>query len=163
MRLLDANVFIEAKHDYYPFDVAPGYWEWLLEQHEAQRIASVEAVREELFRQEDDLATWVRTTPASFWIAESSATLPALRQVSAWAMSPSTAYRPSARSEFLAVADYRLTAAALAGGHSVATRERPAPESKRRILLPDACDAHRVAWASPFEVYRELGLRLIGP
>lgn len=164
MFLLDTNVFIEAKNDYYDFSVAPGFWAWLTETHEQGEIASVAAVRSELLRQEDELADWVRTSPASFWLKEDDATATALRDVATWAMDSSLQYRPAARTEFLRVADFRLVGAGVAGQHTIVTRERPAPNSMKRILLPDACDAcdaQRVAFISPFELYRGLGLRLV--
>lgn len=161
MHLLDANVLIEAKNDYYSFDVAPGFWAWLLEMHAAGAVASVPAVRKELVRQDDELAEWARAAPGSFWLTEGDATASALKQVAAWAMSPHLEYRPAARTEFLAAADYRLIAAGLAGNHTVVTREQPAPGSKRRILIPDACDAQKVPYFTPFALYRRLGLRLI--
>ncbi|UOE44155.1 DUF4411 family protein [Agromyces larvae] len=163
MHLFDTNPFIEAKNTYYPFAVAPGYWEWLRSEHEAGHIASISAVREELLRQDDELSEWAKDLPNSFWIEESTETLDALRQVATWAMSTSRQYLPAARSEFLNVADFRLIAAALAGGHTVVTREQPSPASKNRILIPDVCDAHGVKWASPFETYQRLGLRLVQP
>jgi hypothetical protein len=161
MYLFDANPFIEAKNTYYPFEVAPGYWEWIEREHHAGRIASVPAVRDELLRQDDELADWAKALPPSFWIEESGETLPALRTLSIWTMDASHQYMPAARSQFLAVADYRLVAEALAGGHAVVTREQPAPRSKNRILIPDACDAHGVQWISPFSLYTSLGMRLV--
>lgn len=161
--LLDANSFIEAKNLYYPFDVAPGFWDWLRAQHGAGRIASITAVRDELLRQDDELADWARTLPSEFWLEEADASQPALRAVATWAMNSETQYSMPARVEFLAAADYRLVVAGLSGDHIVVTRERPAPASKKRILIPDACDAHGVRWTSPFDVYRRLGLRLVQP
>ncbi|MCQ3804422.1 MAG: DUF4411 family protein [bacterium] len=32
LRLLDANVFIQAKHSYYSFDLVPAFWSWLQSQ-----------------------------------------------------------------------------------------------------------------------------------
>ena len=70
-------------------------------------------------------------------------------------------YSQQARTDFLASADYRLIAEASAGSHVVVTREQPAPLAVRRILIPDACNAHSVQCASPFDVYGALGMRLV--
>ena len=51
-------------------------------------------------------------------------------------------------------------AAAHAGRHVVVTREQPAPDAKKRILIPDACLAMGVRYADPFSVYEALGLTL---
>ena len=31
--LLDSNVFIRAKNDYYDFDICPAFWDWLEQAH----------------------------------------------------------------------------------------------------------------------------------
>ncbi|WP_285895996.1 DUF4411 family protein, partial [Trueperella bernardiae] len=41
----------------------------------------------------------------------------------------------------------------------VVTSEQPAPNSKRKIKIPDACDAMNVSYFGPFDLYRKLGLR----
>ena len=44
-------------------------------------------------------------------------------------------------------------------GAAVVTFELPAPSSRRRVLIPDACRAMGVSYFEPFGVYRRLGLR----
>ena len=61
--------------------------------------------------------------------------------VAAWAVDPARQYRQEAITKFLGSADYELIAHALAFGATVVTRERPAPDSKKKIKIPDACDA----------------------
>jgi hypothetical protein len=160
MYLLDANVFIEAKNTYFAFDTTPGYWEWLPDANRRGILASVPAVRTELEAQDDELSRWAHELPTTFWVPETAGTVAALRTLAGWADSGPVQYRPSARAEFLGSADLRLIAEALGGGHTVVTREQPAPASKRRILIPDVCVAHGVALSTPFEVHRRAGLRL---
>lgn len=50
-----------------------------------------------------------------------------------------------------------LIAHAMAIGAVVVTRDRPAPGSKRKIKIPDACEAFGVVWTDPFSLYRTLG------
>ena len=54
--LLDANVFIEAKNRHYGFDFCPAFWDWLVAQNQAGKVASVEKVADELRVGKDDLA-----------------------------------------------------------------------------------------------------------
>ena len=56
--LVDANVFIQAKNLHYGFDFCPAFWDWLVVQNEAGKIASIEKVSDELRAGEDALATW---------------------------------------------------------------------------------------------------------
>ena len=160
MFLLDSNAFIEAKNTYYSFEIAPGFWHWIEVAHSSGLLGSIGAVRDELMRQDDPLSDWARDLPASFWVPEDDGTIGALQGLAAWAMNDAPSFRQQARTDFLASADYRLIAAAKAGHHVVVTREQSAPESKRRILIPDACMAHHVECISPFDAYRQLGLRL---
>ena len=46
--LLDANVFIQAKNLHYGFDFCPAFWDWLIQQNQADRVASVEKVAVEM-------------------------------------------------------------------------------------------------------------------
>jgi hypothetical protein len=60
----------------------------------------------------------------------------------------------------MASADLKLIAHAMASGGTVVTREQPAPDSKKKIKIPDVCNAFQVPWTGPFGAYRALGLRL---
>ena len=40
-----------------------------------------------------------------------------------------------------------------------ASRLYYAPDAKKRVLIPDACNAMKVPYRNPFDVYRELKLR----
>ena len=55
----------------------------------------------------------------------------------------------------------RLIAQAMAIGATVVSREQPAPDSKKKIKIPDACNAFGAAWTDPFSLYRALGMRLV--
>lgn len=59
MYLLDANAFITAHRNIYPFDVYPGYWDWLADALRGGTIGSIRRVRDELTSQEDELQQWV--------------------------------------------------------------------------------------------------------
>ena len=56
--VFDANVFIEAARRYYAFDLAPRFWESLVEHANNGRIESVDRVKQELERGKDELAEW---------------------------------------------------------------------------------------------------------
>jgi hypothetical protein len=42
--LLDANVFIQAKNQYYGFDIVPAFWAWLIAANGAGTVFSIEKV-----------------------------------------------------------------------------------------------------------------------
>lgn len=84
-----------------------------------------------------------------------------MSEVAAWATDPARLYRQEAKDEFLDSADYKLIAHALVSGATIVTREQPAPDSRKRIKIPDVCAAIDVAWIDPFTLYRNLGMRLV--
>ncbi|WZH53398.1 MAG: DUF4411 family protein [Nocardioides alkalitolerans] len=161
MYLLDANAFMEASRLYYAFDIAPGFWSWLGDPALAGQVASIEAVKDEITAGTGDLVAWARARPPSFWLTDTADVVSAMAELSAWATDPARQYRQEAKDEFLDSADYKLIAHAMAIGGVVVTRERPAPESKKRIKIPDVCDAFGVDWTDPFSLYRTLGMRLV--
>jgi hypothetical protein len=46
--LLDANTLIQAKNEYYAFDICPGFWEWLDIANASGDVSSIEPVADEL-------------------------------------------------------------------------------------------------------------------
>jgi hypothetical protein len=36
--LLDTNIFIQAKNLHYGMDFCPAFWDWLVEQHDRDRV-----------------------------------------------------------------------------------------------------------------------------
>lgn len=156
--LLDANVFITAKRVHYGFDFCPGFWDWILAQHEAGRVYSIERVYDELKDQQDDLAEWVKALPATFFLKPDAETLPHFAAVSAWASSQS--YRTPAINDFLQTADFHLVAQARQGGHRVVTYEVPGG-SVKRIKIPDACLGLNVSYALPHDMLRREKARFV--
>lgn len=160
MYLLDANAFMEANRVYYAFDIAPGFWSWLADPRHIGNVASVGAVKDEITAGTGDLVTWASALPDTFWLADTAETVTAITQLATWANDPARSYRQEAVDEFMGAADLRLIAHAMAAGATVVTREQPRPESKKKIQIPDVCNAVGVGWTDPFSAYRALGLRL---
>ncbi|MFT3888722.1 MAG: DUF4411 family protein [Arachnia sp.] len=161
MYLMDSNAFMEASRTYYGFDIAPGFWTWLGDPALRGKVGSIDAVKEEITAGTGDLVAWAHALPSSFWLPDTAETLDAMRDLAAWATGPARQYRQSAIDEFLASADFKLIAHAIATKATLITREQPAPDSVRRVKIPDACNALGVAWDDPFGLYRALGMRLV--
>lgn len=158
--LFDSNTFMEAARLYYGFDLAPGFWEWLISDPMREHIASVESVRDEIAKGTGDLVEWANDAPADFWRPITAATLDAAIELSEWATDPARKFKQSAVDEFLASCDYWLIAEAMTSGFTVVTREVSAPDSQKRVKIPDACKAFGVKCEQPFPVYGKLGLKL---
>ena len=149
--LLDANVFISAKNLHYGFDFCPAFWDWLIENHEAGTVYSVEKVGDEVLSVGDELSEWAKERGPAFLRRPTERDFPSLGAVSLWATGHG--YEPSAISTFLQQADYYLVAQAHAGGHTVVAHEVPAA-TRRKIKIPDACIGANVRCMSPFEMLR---------
>ncbi|MEU5995634.1 DUF4411 family protein [Spirillospora sp. NPDC047418] len=158
MYLVDANVLIEAKNRYYAFDIAPGFWAWLDHAHANSLACSIDKVRDELLHGSDQLADWARDR-RDFFKAADAAAIAELKPLAQWATTRQ--YTPAAVNEFIGnTADYYLIAYAKAHGHDVVTHERPQPNAKRRVLIPDACVAMSVTTCDTFDMLRRTNTRL---
>lgn len=156
--LLDANVFIQAKNLHYGFDFCPAFWDWLVEQNGAGKVASTEKVADELHAGADDLATWAEARGDGFFLRPDDAVVPALRTVSDWATGGG--YHPAAVATFLQVADYWLVAHALAHCCIIVTHEVPA-DTIRKIKIPNACIGLGLRCINPFEMLRRERARFV--
>lgn len=159
--LLDANVFIQAKNLHYGMDFCPAFWEWLVVNHEAGRVFSIEKVGDELAAGGDDLSTWATERGEAFFLRPDPAMLASMPQVSEWVSGQS--YRPEAVSTFLQDADYYLVAHAHAHGHVVVTHEVPS-DGVRRVKIPNVCIGMSVKCMTPYEMLRRERARFVlGP
>lgn len=150
--LLDTNVLVNAKRDYYGFEFCPAFWDWLDAAWEAGQVASIEAVYDELVDYGDQLSDWARDH-RPFFRPSGADEVNAMSTVNGWAMA-SPNYTLAAKQEFAAAADSALLAFALAGGHTVVTHELPSNATKR-IPIPNAAAALGVSYASPWRMLRQ--------
>ena len=119
--LLDSNVFITAKDQYYGFDFRPAFWNWLVEQHDAGVVSSIEKVGDELMSGNDDLAEWAARRDPSFFSPPTPSDLPVLEAVAEWV--EGHGYEPTSVRRFLQDADHYLIGQARTAGHTVVTLE----------------------------------------
>jgi predicted nucleic acid-binding protein len=148
--LLDANVFIEAANLYYQPSFCPAYWDWLVDAHRRGRVHSIERIARELATGEDDLSAWADGLADSFFLKDTAEVLAAYATVAEWT-DAHPVYSQAAKNTFLDTADSFLVAHALAGGHTLVTRERPA-NSRHSVKIPDACQGVNAKWLSPFQM-----------
>ena len=147
--LVDSNVFIQARNLHYGFDFCPAFWDWLVEQNGAGKVASIEKVADELQAGDDELAEWAAARGDGFFLPPDDAVVPALHTVSDWASGQG--YQPAAVATFLQVADYWLVAHALAHRCIIVTHEVPA-DTASKIKIPNACIGLDLRCISPYEM-----------
>ena len=112
----------------------------------------MEKVAEELLAGQDELAEWVKRQPKSFQLAPGLADTASMAKVAQWAKN--AGYQQGAVATFLSAGDFYIVSQALTLNYTVITHEKPEPQSKRRIKIPDACNAVGVRWMNSFQMLR---------
>lgn len=172
--LLDSNVFIEAKNLYYRFEFCPAFWDWIERAHANDTVYTVRQVKDELLSINDELTRWIKRLPSSFFLKPDPALIAGrfllvsswvdqarydeqlvekviLTAVEGWPMRYPE-YEQHAKDEFLRSTGYYLVVMAAAYGGAVVTHEVPAPRSRGRITIPDACAALGVECMTVFDM-----------
>jgi hypothetical protein len=158
--VLDANVFIEAARRYYAFDIVPPFWEILVNHGNSGRILSIDRIKHELNRGNDELAGWANNSfHMCFASTADEDVIESYRQIMIWSQDQAQ-YKDEAKAEFASVADAWLVAYALAKGCIVVTHEQFDANIRRRIKIPNVCQAFHVEYIDPFHMMRALGIRL---
>lgn len=157
--LLDANVFINASRETYPFDIVPGFWQALERHHGKRRVLSLDRIKKELIGFGDRLEKWSdESVPAAFWKGTADrAVINHFRAIIGWA-AREPRFTDEGREEFASVADGWLVAYAKANGLTVVTLETASSGAK--IKVPNVCEAFDVEYIKTIEMLRRLGVRL---
>lgn len=157
--ILDSNIFIEAKNNTYPFDVFPGFWEWLDQEKDSGKIISIKSVYNELVKGDDELSLWIKERKDTGWFLneDDEVSQENYQNVAQWAVDPANNYTERAYEEFLSVADSWLVAKAMTANVTIVTHERFQAGSKRRILIPNACKAFNVPYMNTIQLFRKIG------
>jgi hypothetical protein len=153
--LLDANTYIQAKNEYYQMDVCPGYWHWLDCQFGNGQLASVSLVYDEIKGFGDELSTWVKSRKEQFLDISDDATQAKFAEI-AQHVAELQNLKPGNLESFLGGADPWLIAKAKTIGAAVVTHEVLAPESARKIKVPNVCKIFGVDYLNTFQLLRRL-------
>jgi len=153
--ILDANAFIEAYRRYYAFDLCPGFWDSIEHYGVESVLASIDKVGDEL-RSEDRLGEWQAEAPEALFLpTDEDDVLEAFREVIQWAYQQAR-FTTEAKHAFANDTDAWLVAYARAKGLTVVTHEKPEPESRRSVKIPDVCREFGIPYRNTFEMLREL-------
>ncbi len=167
--VLDANVFIEAKNGYYAFNLCPGFWKALIEEHKSGRVCSIDRVRGELVKprktpdgEPDALSVWAKdTVPDTFFKkTEDQAVTTAFQEMVVWVHAQAQ-FTPAAKAEFAASTDGWIIAFAKANGLIVVTHEAYRPEIKNRVPIPNVCLEFTVDYVKTFEMLEDLKVKFV--
>ena len=162
--LLDANVFIQAKNQYYSFQICPGFWESLVLENAEEVVFSIDRVQAELEKGNDELKQWVKdSTPETFFKkTDNEAVIEYLTKIMNWVQSEPQ-YYDSSKAEFAGGADPWLIAYAKVNGLVLVTHESFAPDSKNKVPIPNVCDNFDVKFISVFKMLETRNTRFVLP
>jgi hypothetical protein len=160
--VLDSNFFIQAHRTYYPFDVTVGFWNKIKVLAESGQVISIDKVKDEIYENVDVLSAWCKDNlPADFFKDTSGVIATEYSTVVRWANSRSNHYMPQALNEFLdsKEADAFLVAFVLAdlSDRVVVTDEESNVNMKRKIKIPEPCNALGVPFCNAMNMFRQLG------
>ncbi len=153
--LIDANVFITAHRQIYPFDLAPGFWDQLIDKV-ADKIIIIEKIQEEILRGDDALSEWYIEVCSNFTILK----IPEQIVLEAYSeiidsINDNTQYKQSAKDEFASIADSWLCAYAMAYNETVVTLESYQAGVKSKVKIPNICKAFNVRCIDLLQFMRE--------
>lgn len=156
--LLDTNVFVEAARRYYPLDFARPFWDGLVLYGSLGQIASCDRVLAELKEGDDDLKDWaMEDFQPYFSSTKTQEVLTAYAELVQWAATQDQ-YKKGARDEFMTEtnADTWLLALAMTTGAVVVTHEVHAPDARKKIPIPNVCEAFEIGYCDTFQMLRDL-------
>ncbi len=160
--VLDADVLIEAAKRYYAFDITRRFWGALVQHAQTGLLLSIDRVKAEIDRGNDALKDWANNEFHSWFISTAEDdVVAAYRRVMQWAYSQ-TQFTDAAKGEFASGdnADAWVVAYALAKSCTVVTQEQFDPNIRRRIPIPNVCQAFNMQPIDTFQMLRALGVRL---
>lgn len=158
--LIDANIFITAHRQHYPFDVAPSFWEQIVEKA-SDKIVIIEQVQAEIIKGADELTDWYKSECNNFTVFG----IPDQNVIEAYAniinsINENVRYKQSVKDEFARVADSWLCAYWLAYGYPIVTLEKFDSDTRKRIKIPNVCEEFGVRYIDLIQFMREVNMRL---
>jgi hypothetical protein len=158
--VVDTNFFIQAHRVTYPLDVVPSFWNKVKELADKGKIISIDKVKKEIFKNDDDLKKWCENNLSSDFWKDSNKNPIQYARIAAWGASQTARYTQNAIQEFLDAeeADAFLMAFTLADliNRKVVTYEKPG-NKKDKIKIPDVCQVFGIKYIDPITMFRELG------
>ena len=164
--ILDSNVFIQAYRYHYPMDIFPSFWNKLIELAYEGFIVSIDKVKKELYKYDDNLKIWCdNNLPPNFFASTyNEEVIKEYKKLAEWAAHKNDRYTQKAIRDFLDSdnADAFLIAyvAVAPKNRILVTQEVSSPNSKRTIKIPDVCKEFGLRCINLVEMLRLLGISI---
>ena len=159
--LLDTNVLIEASKTYYKHDLVSTFWERLTEQSQIRVIGSIDKVKNEIDAKNIFLTNWANNDFTQWESTTNDDTKSKYNILINWSTTHQQ-FNQNAKDEFANAdnADPWLLAHAMATKRVVVTEEVFNSDIKRKIPIPNVCQAFGVPYMNTFQMLHELEIRL---
>lgn len=157
--IFDTNIFIRSKNEM-PMDIWPSFWDKFRGMVNSGDIFTSVAVKNEIEKGKDELTEWLKVNaPKTFYLQLEADVMAQYAYVQNWASS-NPIYNPQALKTFANVADAYLIATAYAKQMTLVTYEGSNPNSRKRVMIPDVCNAIGVRYCDLNTVLRELRITI---
>ncbi len=157
--IFDTNIFIRSKNEM-PMKVWPTFWAKMTEMINSDIIYSSVQVRDEINKGRDELTEWLKdNAPKGFFLPLTPEVIERYKETQDWARGESR-FTETALRTFADVADAYLVATAAANDMTLVTYEESNPQAKKRVMIPDVCNALGVRYCNLNTVLRELGITI---
>ena len=163
--LIDANIFITASRTYYDFDFGNSFWDFLVNQGKKKNIASIDKVFDELNNGNDKLNEWANNYFSNYFIdTTTDKVLEQYAILMQWVDKQRNQYTQNAIDEFMKVnyADAWLISLALTDidKYVIVTFEKENNQIKRKIPIPNVCNAFNIKYCDLFQMLKKLNFKL---
>ncbi len=158
--LLDTNTLIQAKNEYYGFEVCPGFWDWIDAENARGGVISIEPVLDELRDGADELTEWANDRAKQLFLPVDEDTVNAFPTVANWVNEFD--FKEAAKRDFLAKADPILIAYAMSHDDvTLATHEVHIEGERKKVKIPTVCRALGVSCIRTFRMLRNANAQFI--
>lgn len=165
--LIDANAFITPHLQYYPFDLAPSFWQQLENHIKDGTIVVLDMVKAEILQGTDSLRDWMDALEIAELIDRRRPEILAKYSQVLTHIQTDPCYQEAALREWskASVADPWIVATAAAYGYTIITLEKPIPglshkAPTKKPKIPDVARALSVQTQDLFYLMRKLNFKL---
>ena len=158
---IDSNILITAKNREYAFDIAPSFWEKLLQN--ANRIVLLDEVKKEIYKGDsnDLLRKWLKSNESLFINMPTDIDVAnAYSDIMGTVFSDAAFDNVKGKAEFSGIADSWICAYCLAKGHTLVTFEKFDKNIKRKVLIPNVCVEFNIPYIDLYTMMRKLSITL---
>ena len=161
--IIDANIFITAYKVHYPIEVFPSFWDTLKVLAEGQQFISINAIKDELEKGNDELFQWIKDNLPKKFFQPKDVAIDAYEEVVNFVDLRDNGFNWSEASiyNFYGVdeADPWIIAYAMqAGNCAIVTYEVSQPKSMK-VKLPDVAAHFGVECISIVEAFKRAGIQ----